>query len=88
MNTIILPEKKSWKELCKRPGLPGNDLETIVKSIISRVKSEGDKAVSYFSGKFDGMVPENLKVSPEEILESELHIPKSLKDAINIAKKI
>ena len=87
MNIIMLPEEESWKELCLRPGLPGKDLETVVKSIISRVKSEGDKAVYYFSGKFDGVVPENLKVSYEEILKSEAHIPQSLKNAINIAKK-
>jgi histidinol dehydrogenase len=86
MNTIILPEKESWNELCKRPGLPGKELEMVVKGIITRVKSEGDKAVRYFSGKYDGMVPENLKVSPGEILESQAHIPQSLKDAINIAK--
>jgi len=82
MNIIMLPEEESWKELCLRPGLPGKDLETVVKSIISRVKSEGDKAVYYFSGKFDGVVPENLKVSYEEILKSEAHIPQSLKNAI------
>ena len=87
MKVIILPEKERWSELCKRPGLPVNDLESVVKSIITRVKSEGDKAVYYFTGKFDGVVPENLKVSPGEVLESESHIPESLKDAINIAKK-
>ena len=87
MKVIILPEKERWDELCKRPGLPVNDLEPVVKSIITRVKSQGDKAVYYFTGKFDGVVPENLKVSPGEVLESESHIPESLKDAINIAKK-
>ena len=86
MKTIILPKRERWNELCKRPLIPASDLENIVREILKRVKSESDRAVNYFSEKFDGVRPENLKVGPDEILESEKQIPRELKNAISIAK--
>src|SRR5664280_1298745 len=86
MKTIILPRRESWNELCKRPLIPASDLENIVREILNRVKSEGDKAVTYFSEKFDGVCSGNLKVGSDEILESEPKITKELKNAIYIAK--
>ena len=86
MKTIILPKRERWNELCKRPLIPASDLENIVREILNRVNSESDRAVNYFSEKFDGVRPENLKVGSDEILESEKQIPRELKDAISIAK--
>ena len=71
MKTIILPEKSEWESLCKRPSIKKSDLENIVRDILERVKSEKDRAVKDYSEKFDGVKPENLKVSQEEIRESE-----------------
>ncbi len=51
MKTILLPEKESWDELCKRPEIDRNDLENVVRDIINRVKSEGDNAVYSLLGK-------------------------------------
>jgi histidinol dehydrogenase len=87
MKTILLPEKEIWDELCKRPVIARNDLENIVRDIIDKVKSESDKAVNYFSKKFDGVAPGNLKVSSEEIMKSAMQIPQKLRNAINVAKK-
>jgi histidinol dehydrogenase len=86
MKTIILPKRERWNELCKRPLIAASDLENIVREILNRVNSESDRAVNYFSEKFDGVRPENLKVGSDEILESEKQIPRELKDAISIAK--
>lgn len=87
MKTIKFPEKDSWEKLCKRPEISRNDLEDVIKDIINSVKSESDKAVNYYSGKFDGVLPGNLKVTSDEILESARQIPQKLKNAINIARK-
>jgi histidinol dehydrogenase len=87
MKKIILPEKERWNDLCRRPELERNDLEDIIRDIITRVKSERDKAVCYFSEKFDGVPAGNLKVSADEIRESAAQVPQELKEAINIAKK-
>ncbi len=86
MKTIILPEKKIWDELCIRPQIERNNLESIVRSIINSVKSEGDNAIYSFSVKFDGVDPVNLKVLPNEFLLSDKNISKDLKDAIRTAK--
>ena len=83
----MLPEKESWKELCRRPEIARNDLENVVRGIINSVKSETDNAVYFFSGKFDGVSPGNLKVTSEEIQESDRQIPQELKNAIKVAKK-
>jgi len=87
MKTIILPERERWDDLCKRPEITRKDLEDVVRDIIHNVKSEGDKAVSSYSEKFDGVIPSSLKVTSDEIMESAEQIPELLKEAINVAKK-
>ena len=86
MKIFLKPEKESWEGLCRRPGIDKTNLDNSVSDIISRVKSEKDKALYYFSEKFDGMSPGKLKVSEEEILQSKDQILDDLKNAINIAK--
>src|SRR5664279_1915554 len=86
MKTILLPEKGMWDELCIRPQIERDNLESIVKAIINSVKSEGDNAIHSFSEKFDGISPVNLKVLPDEFLQSEKNISKDLKVAIRKAK--
>jgi hypothetical protein len=40
MKTILLPEKETWNELCKRPAIARNDLENKVRDILNNVKSD------------------------------------------------
>ena len=87
MKTILLPEKGTWDELCIRPQIEREDLDSLVRGIINSVKSEGDNAINSFSEKFDGVAPVNLKVLPHEILISDKNIPKDLKEAIRKAKE-
>jgi histidinol dehydrogenase len=86
MKKIVFPEKETWDELCRRPEISGNNLELTVREIINNVKSEGDKALNYYSEKFDGTPPGYLKVSSEEIMKAGLQIPQDLKDAMDVAK--
>jgi histidinol dehydrogenase len=86
MKTILYPEKENWETLCKRPGIDKTNLEEVVKNILSDVKSEKDKAVHFYSEKFDGVPPGNLKLELTEINGSEEKVPEDLKKAINIAK--
>lgn len=83
MNTIIYPEKNSWNVLCRRPSLPGPDLEKIVREILEDVRNSGDSALFKYSALFDKTTPVSLKVTSEEINNSE--VPDSLKIAINTA---
>ena len=86
MKIILYPEKENWEQLTKRPGIDKTDLEVSVRDILNSVRSEGDTAINYFSEKFGGAPPGNLKVSLSEILEASALVPDELKTAINIAK--
>jgi len=86
MKTIYYPEKNNWDTLCIRPEIDKTNLEEAVKDIIDRVRSEKDKAIRYFSDKFDRVIPCNLKVSQNEIMESIGLVPEELKKAINTAR--
>lgn len=86
MKTIYYPEKNNWDTLCIRPEIDKTNLEEAVKEIINRVKSEKDKAIYYFSEKFDSIPRGSLKVSQDEIRQSIVQVPDDLKNAINIAK--
>ena len=88
MNTILLPEKESWAELCTRPEIPKADLENTVRDIINIVRSESDSALYKYSEKFDGVQLAELKVSSDEISDSVTKVPSELKNAIQMPKRI
>jgi histidinol dehydrogenase len=86
MKIIQYPDRNTWDSLCKRPSMERSGLEDAVRSILSKVKSTGDKALFDFSEKYDGVVLKNLRVSDSEISESANKVTVSLKDAIDVAK--
>jgi histidinol dehydrogenase len=85
METVILPPKSLWEDLCRRPSIEKSDLAGKVRTILDSVRSGGDDALYSFSEKFDGIRPESLTVSQEEIEMSEKQVPDKLKSAINTA---
>lgn len=87
MKTIIFPEKEKWDELCRRPELDKPGIENIVKNILNSVRSDGDKAIIAFSEKFDGVLLKDIRITPDEIIESSGKVPVQLKSAIDIAIK-
>jgi len=87
METILNPEKSQWDLLCKRPVLEKDNLDLVVKEILERVKNEQDKALEYYSQKFDSCPSGNLKVPAEEIERSVELVPQDLKNALETAKK-
>lgn len=87
MKTITFPSREKWAELCRRPEIDKSDLDKTVRSILNRVKSEGDKALFDYSLKFDRISLSDIRVSQEEIDESVNLVPESLKSAISVAKE-
>lgn len=87
MKAVIFPEKSSWPDLCTRPSLQKTDLENLVREILNRVKAEGDRAILDFSEKFDGVRPDSLRVTADEIREAESFIPENIRNAITLAAK-
>lgn len=87
MKTIFLPAESSWTELCMRPSEKESGIEEVVRQIIDRVKSQGDKALQYYSEKFDNVQPDNIKVTKSEIEKSANLVSKELKESIEVAKR-
>lgn len=66
--------------------LPSDETESLVREILNKVKSDGDRALIYFNRKLGGAVTGNIKVDPSEISRSAEAVPEKLKAAIRLAK--
>ena len=85
MRTLLYPLKETWDDLCKRPVMDTSGFESAVRDILHMVRSKGDKALRDYSEKFDHVKITDLKVTGEELNESEKAITPELKNAIIIA---
>ena len=65
MRLIKYPSKEQWTELLKRPALNTENLFDTVRSIINKVRAEGDKAVLEYEATFDKVALSALAVTPE-----------------------
>ncbi|HXB39797.1 MAG TPA: histidinol dehydrogenase [Bacteroidia bacterium] len=86
MQVIKFPDRKTWKELLKRPTLNNSSLETIVSTILRDVKQYGDAAVKKYSAQFDKLNLEKFEVSKEEFAIATKSVNRELKTAIQQAK--
>lgn len=87
MILISNPDKSQWQEILKRPVMNTENLFDTVRSVIDRVKEEGDRAVLDYEEKFDKVMLASLAVSEEEQQEVENLVSEDLKAAIRLAKQ-
>ena len=87
MILISNPDKSQWQEILKRPVMNTENLFDTVRSVIDRVKEEGDRAVLDYEEKFGKVVLASLAVSEEEQQEAENLVSEDLKAAIRLAKQ-
>ena len=87
MILISNPDKSQWQEILKRPVMNTENLFDTVRSVIDRVKEEGDRAVLDYEEKFDKVVLASLAVLEEEQQEAENLVSEDLKAAIRLAKQ-
>lgn len=87
MKSTSLPSRDTWPALCRRPELQRASHEENIRSIIKKVRLEGDKALRFFSEKFDGSVPDSFRIPGSLIEESERLVSENLKKAITTAKE-
>jgi len=85
METFDNPPKEKWAELCNRPQIQNDFLQSTVQNILSRVKKSGDDALRELTAQFDKVVVNDLVVSPSEINEALKLVPNDLKKAITAA---
>lgn len=87
MKEINYPQKEEWADILKRPALNAANLNDTVQRILSRVKTEGDKAVLECEAVFDKVQLSTLAVTKEEINEAETLVGEELKAAVRLAMK-
>lgn len=87
MILITNPDRSQWTELLKRPVMNTENLFDTVRSIIDRVRAEGDRAVLEYEEKFDKVALTALAVTEEEQEEAEMLVSEELKKAIRLAKQ-
>jgi histidinol dehydrogenase len=85
MKIEINPPELKWPELCQRPQLELDYLESSVKNILVRVKKSGDEALKELTKQFDQVELNELQVGSEEINEAIAQVPEKLKQAIQAA---
>lgn len=85
MRKYNVPSTSEWQELCTRPTFPHDELTERVEQILSKVESQGDKALFEFSQRFDGATLNNLQVSSSEIEIACQKVSVGLKLSIDVA---
>ena len=87
MKQIEYPDRNQWLELLKRPALQVESLFDTVRTILDRVKADGDRAVLAYEEQFDRVKLSSLAVGEEEMQEAEDLLDEELKSAIRLAKQ-
>lgn len=85
MKSYKYPDIKEWKSLCERPLQNQENLSEQVKSVFDEVKINGDKALKFFTEKFDKASFADFKVPASEIEEATNLVSDELKSAIKTA---
>lgn len=87
MKIIKYPNPTDWINLAKRPLFEKQELNELVKRILSEVKIDKDLALARFTKEFDYTIINQLTVSIDEINEAAAQVSTELKLAINLAKE-
>lgn len=87
MKIIKYPSKEQWSELLARPAFDNSSLMETVKGVLDDVRQRGDVAVKEYEMKFDKADLASLRVSDEEMAETETLVSDELKSAIVAAKE-
>jgi histidinol dehydrogenase len=85
MKVFKYPDSESWPKLLSRPVSDFSDITNSVKSVLNRVKNEGDSAVKEFSLKFDKADLDSFIVTKDELEKAPGLLSSELKDAIQTA---
>lgn len=87
MKLINLPSEDQWPDLLSRPALDTEKLFDAVRSLINKVRTEGDRALLELEERFDAVRLSSLTVTPEEMEAASRQVAEPLKAAIRLAKQ-
>ena len=86
MKKILKPKSSEWAAILKRPTQTVADIEKTVVQIFDEIKNDGDTAVKKYTEKFDGISPDQLRISQAEIEQASDLLDDKLKESIELAK--
>ncbi|MBK7978434.1 MAG: histidinol dehydrogenase [Ignavibacteriae bacterium] len=89
MKTIIFSKlsKKNKSSILQRPSIDMTKTYQIVQPILADIKKNGIKSVVQYAKKFDGFSSNQIKVTENEINNSEKNVTNDYKKAIRVAVK-
>ena len=85
MKTYRYPDEQTWTEIVQRPVMNSERLQSMVRSILDQVKSQGDAAIRQFAKEFDNVEIDNFMVSSEELMHAVQNVKPEFKMAVKHA---
>ena len=85
MEIFYNPARSGWEALCLRASQGNDEIEARVRTILDRVRKDGDQAIAALAKEIDGLELEEFKVSESEIEEAGLKVKDEVKAAIETA---
>lgn len=82
--------KQELNRLLDWEGVSDDRVNNVVKEVLNRVKTEGDKALLEYTAKFDRLdlkTGAELEISQERLQQALTNIPKDQRDALELATK-
>ena len=87
MGSILkYPTRSTWESILQRPTQSVEAIESVVNTVFSAVKQEGDAAIAKYTKEFDKADLNSFFVTQEEITNASQLVSKDLKLAIQQAK--
>lgn len=87
MKVIRYPERAEWTSLLERPHIDMTALYATVNTVLTDVRTRGDRAVLDYEEKFDRVSLSSLQVTEAEMEAAEQLVPEELKDALRQAER-
>lgn len=85
MKVIRYPKREEWADLLQRPTSDDSAALESAKTVLDRVRAEGDAAVLHYTSLFDKAEVKDLAASETEFEQAELAVSDDLKAAIDVA---
>ena len=87
IKTIRYPEESEWTKLAERPAVNQKDLFDIAENVFKDIHKDGDKAVSKYSEKFDGIHYNYSPLGLNVIEDAKKEVSPTLQESIKLASK-
>lgn len=87
MKVLVNPLAETITKALQRPKLEAAQLSETIQTVFREVKLNGDQALFRYTEQFDGVELDDLKVTEAEIIQAEMVLPESLKQAIRKAAR-